>query len=98
VLWGLNLPLVAELLRSFDPLFLSPVRQTLSFDAGGLVSVTLGVAQLRSPIPLAAHRHHERLGRNLPAVVQPGTDVLPPDHRGRGARRRTRSTWGSCRG
>ena len=50
-LWGLNLPLVAQLLKTFDPLFLSPLRQSISALTLAIwVAVTLGPSRLRSPV------------------------------------------------
>jgi drug/metabolite transporter (DMT)-like permease len=52
VFWGLNIPLVASLLKHFDPFWLAPVRYLIaSFLLGAWVLLTLGRAQLRSPIP-----------------------------------------------
>ena len=51
VAWGLNIPLSGELLKSFDPFWLTPWRQLLSaLLLGAWVLATLGRAQLRSPI------------------------------------------------
>ena len=53
VLWGLNLPLTAALLKHFDPFWVSPLRYGVATVLlGGLLVVTLGPRQLRSPIPL----------------------------------------------
>jgi drug/metabolite transporter (DMT)-like permease len=53
VLWGLNLPLSAALLKHFDPFWVSPLRYVVaSVLLGGLLAVSLGPRQLRSPIPL----------------------------------------------
>ncbi|MFZ4758371.1 MAG: DMT family transporter [Burkholderiaceae bacterium] len=53
VFWGLNIPLTATLLTVFDPLWLSPYRYLIaSTMLGAWVLVTLGPAQLGSPIPL----------------------------------------------
>ncbi len=53
VLWGLNIPLTVELLRHFDPFWVSPPRYAIASLALGLiVAVTLGPARLRSPIAL----------------------------------------------
>lgn len=53
VFWGLNIPLVASLLKHFDPFWLAPVRYLIaSFLLGAWVVATLGPAQLRSPIAL----------------------------------------------
>jgi drug/metabolite transporter (DMT)-like permease len=51
VLWGLNIPLTASLLKSFDPFWISPSRYVIaSLVLGALVWASLGVRQLRSPI------------------------------------------------
>jgi drug/metabolite transporter (DMT)-like permease len=53
VLWGLNLPLTAALLKHFEPFWLSPLRYVVgTVLLGGLLVVSLGPRQLRSPIPL----------------------------------------------
>ena len=53
VLWGLNLPLTAALLQHFDPFWISPLRYAVAtLLLGGLLAASLGVRQLRSPIPL----------------------------------------------
>ena len=53
VSWGLNIPLTAELLRVFDPLWLPPYRHLIaSVVLGAWVLATLGARRLRSPIPL----------------------------------------------
>ena len=53
VLWGLNLPLSAALLRHFDPFWVSPLRYVVATVLlGGMVLASVGPAQLRSPIPL----------------------------------------------
>ena len=53
VLWGLNLPLSAALLKHFDPFWVSPLRYVVAAVLlGGLLAVSLGPRQLRSPIPL----------------------------------------------
>ncbi len=53
VLWGLNLPLSAALLRHFDPFWVSPLRYVVAtLLLGGMVLASVGPAQLRSPIPL----------------------------------------------
>lgn len=53
VFWGLNIPLTSELLKHFDPFWVSPARYLI---ASTLLAVWLLVAQgpaaLRSPIPL----------------------------------------------
>lgn len=54
VLWGLNIPMTAALLRVFDPFWLSPYRYLIASSLlGAWVLATLGPSQLRSPIPLA---------------------------------------------
>ena len=54
VLWGLNLPLTAALLKHFDPFWVSPLRYVI---AGVLLAVmvaaSLGPSAWRSPVPLA---------------------------------------------
>lgn len=51
--WGLNLPLSAELLKHFDPFWVSPLRYLVATALlGTLVAVSLGPRQWRSPIPL----------------------------------------------
>ena len=53
LLFGLNLPLSAALLRHFDPFWVSPLRYAVSaFLLGTLLLVSAGPRQLRSPIPL----------------------------------------------
>ncbi len=53
VLWGLNLPLTAALLEHFDPFWISPLRYAVAtLLLGALLAASLGVPQLRSPIPL----------------------------------------------
>ncbi|OGA99202.1 MAG: hypothetical protein A3E25_07785 [Burkholderiales bacterium RIFCSPHIGHO2_12_FULL_69_20] len=53
VLWGLNLPLSAALLKHFDPFWVSPLRYVVATVLlGGMVAVSVGPRQLRSPIPL----------------------------------------------
>lgn len=53
VLWGLNLPLSAALLKHFDPFWVSPLRYVVATVLlGGLLVASLGPSQLRSPIPL----------------------------------------------
>ncbi len=53
VLWGLNLPLSAALLRHFDPFWVSPLRYVVaSVLLAGMVAASLGARQLRAPIPL----------------------------------------------
>lgn len=53
VLWGLNLPLSAALLKHFDPFWVSPLRYVVaSLLLGGMVLASLGPARLRSPVPL----------------------------------------------
>jgi drug/metabolite transporter (DMT)-like permease len=54
VLWGLNIPLTASLLKSFDPFWISPCRYVIaSLVLGALVWASLGARQLRSPISAA---------------------------------------------
>ncbi len=53
VLWGLNLPLSAALLKHFDPFWVSPLRYGVATALlGGMLALSLGPRQLRSPIPL----------------------------------------------
>jgi drug/metabolite transporter (DMT)-like permease len=53
LLFGLNLPLSAELLKHFDPFWLSPLRYLVSaVMLAGMLLLTLGPRQLRSPVPL----------------------------------------------
>ena len=53
VLWGLNLPLSAVLLQHFDPFWVSPLRYVVAtLLLGGMVLVSIGPRQLRSPIAL----------------------------------------------
>jgi len=53
LLFGLNLPLSAELLRHFDPFWVSPLRYVVAaLLLGTMVALSAGVRQLRSPIPL----------------------------------------------
>ena len=53
VLWGLNLPLSAALLKHFDPFWVSPLRYVVAtLLLGGMLLVSAGPAQLRSPIAL----------------------------------------------
>ena len=53
LLFGLNLPLSAELLKHFDPFWVSPLRYLVSaVMLGGMLLVSVGPRQLRSPIPL----------------------------------------------
>lgn len=53
VLWGLNLPLSAALLKHFDPFWVSPLRYLVAtLLLGAMLAVSLGPRQLRSPIPL----------------------------------------------
>lgn len=53
VLWGLNLPLSAALLQHFDPFWVSPLRYVVAAALlAAMLAVSLGPAQLRSPIPL----------------------------------------------
>jgi len=54
VFWGLNIPLTAELLKTFDPVWLTLCRYAIAASLlGALVGATLGPGRLRSPIPLA---------------------------------------------
>ena len=53
LLFGLNLPLSAELLRHFDPFWVSALRYVVAaLLLGTMVAVSTGMSQLRSPIPL----------------------------------------------
>ncbi len=53
LLFGLNLPLSAQLLRHFDPFWVSPLRYVVAaLLLGTMVALSTGVRQLRSPIPL----------------------------------------------
>ena len=53
LLFGLNLPLSAELLRHFDPFWVSPLRYGVAaLLLGTMVALATGVRQLRSPIPI----------------------------------------------
>jgi drug/metabolite transporter (DMT)-like permease len=53
LLFGLNLPLSAELLKHFDPFWLSPLRYLVSsLMLAAMLLLSLGPRQLRSPIPL----------------------------------------------
>lgn len=53
LLFGLNLPLSAELLRHFDPFWVSPLRYVVAaLLLGTMVALSAGPSQLRSPIPL----------------------------------------------
>ena len=53
LLFGLNLPLSAALLRHFDPFWVSPLRYVVAtLLPGAMVALSLGPRQLRSPIPL----------------------------------------------
>ena len=53
VLFGLNLPLSAELLKHFDPFWVSPLRYVVSAVVlGALVAAGSGLGQLRAPIPV----------------------------------------------
>ena len=52
-MFGLNLPLSAELLRHFDPFWVSALRYVVAaLLLGTMVAVSTGMSQLRSPIPL----------------------------------------------
>ena len=51
LLFGLNLPLSAELLKHFDPFWVSPLRYLVSaVMLAGVLLLTLGPRQLRSPL------------------------------------------------
>lgn len=51
IFWGMNIPLTAKLLESFDPFWVSPVRYLIASALLGLwVVATMGPSQLRSPI------------------------------------------------
>ena len=53
LLFGLNLPLSAQLLRHFDPFWVSPLRYVVAaLLLGAMVAVSLGPRRLRSPIAL----------------------------------------------
>jgi drug/metabolite transporter (DMT)-like permease len=53
LLFGLNLPLSAELLKHFDPFWVSPLRYLVSsVMLAGMLLVSVGPRQLRSPIAL----------------------------------------------
>ena len=53
LLWGLNLPLSAALLKHFDPFWVSPLRYVIATVLlGAMLAVSLGPRQWRSPIPL----------------------------------------------
>ncbi len=53
LLFGLNLPLSAELLKHFDPFWVSPLRYLVSaVMLAGMLLLSVGPRQLRSPIPL----------------------------------------------
>lgn len=53
LLFGLNLPLSAALLRHFDPFWVSPLRYVVAtLLLGAMVALSLGPRQLRSPIAL----------------------------------------------
>jgi len=53
LLFGLNLPLSADLLQHFDPFWVSPLRYVVAtLLLGTMVAMSLGPRQLRSPIPL----------------------------------------------
>lgn len=53
LLWGLNLPLTAALLKHFDPFWVSPLRYGVATVLlGAMLVLSLGPRQLRSPIPL----------------------------------------------
>ena len=53
LLWGLNLPLSAALLKHFDPFWVSPLRYVIATVLlGAMLAARLGPGQWRSPIPL----------------------------------------------
>jgi drug/metabolite transporter (DMT)-like permease len=53
LLFGLNLPLSAQLLQHFDPFWVSPLRYVVAaLLLGTMVALSAGSRQLRSPIPL----------------------------------------------
>ena len=53
LLWGLNLPLSAALLKHFDPFWVSPLRYVIATGLLGLMlAVSVGPRHWRSPIPL----------------------------------------------
>jgi drug/metabolite transporter (DMT)-like permease len=53
LLWGLNLPLSAALLKHFDPFWVSPLRYVIATALlGAMLAVSQGPRQWRSPIPL----------------------------------------------
>ena len=53
LLWGLNLPLTAALLKHFDPFWVSPLRYLIATVLlGAMLAVSQGPRQWRSPIPL----------------------------------------------
>lgn len=53
LLWGLNIPMMDQLLRVFDPFWLAPSRQLVAAAVLGLwVWATLGRTQLASPLAL----------------------------------------------
>ena len=53
LLWGLNLPLSAALLRHFDPFWVSPLRYVIAaLLLGALLAASAGPGRWRSPIPL----------------------------------------------
>jgi drug/metabolite transporter (DMT)-like permease len=54
LLWGLNIPLIAALLRHFDPVWMSVIRYAIvAAVLGAWVVAALGPASLRTPIPPA---------------------------------------------
>ena len=53
LLWGLNLPLSAALLKHFDPFWVSPLRYVIATGLLGLMlAASVGPRHWRSPIPL----------------------------------------------
>jgi drug/metabolite transporter (DMT)-like permease len=53
MLWGLNIPVIAALLRHFDPFWMPALRYAIAASVlGAWVVATLGPARLRTPIPL----------------------------------------------
>ena len=53
LLWGLNLPLSAALLKHFDPFWVSPLRYVIAtLLLGAMLAASVGPRHWRSPIPL----------------------------------------------
>ena len=53
LLWGLNLPLSAALLKHFDPFWVSPLRYLIAtLVLGAMLAASVGPRQWRAPIPL----------------------------------------------